>query len=101
MAIVSEGGSAGAVSPFPLPLCEGKQKERFALNVLVVGSGRLGRYLANMLDEEGHDVAIVENRRHRKLRRGSRSHPGRQPEHYRFPNCPGILRGAERGGPDF
>ena len=60
MAIVSEGGSAGAVSPFPRPLCEGKQKERFALNVLVVGSGRLGRYLANMLDEEGHDVAIVD-----------------------------------------
>ena len=30
------------------------------MNVLVIGSGRLGRYLADMLDREGHDVAIID-----------------------------------------
>ena len=30
------------------------------MNVLVIGSGRLGRYLADMLDREGHDVALID-----------------------------------------
>lgn len=35
-------------------------KERFAVNVLVIGCGRLGTCLANMLDSHGHDVAVVD-----------------------------------------
>ena len=30
------------------------------MNVLVIGSGRLGRYLASLLDQEGHDVAVID-----------------------------------------
>ena len=35
-------------------------RRRICVNVLVIGSGRLGRYLADMLDREGHDVAIID-----------------------------------------
>ena len=40
--------------------CARPEQRRIPVNVLVIGSGRLGRYLADMLDREGHDVAIID-----------------------------------------
>ena len=40
--------------------CAIRNRRRISVNVLVIGSGRLGRYLADMLDREGHDVALID-----------------------------------------
>jgi len=79
------------------------------MNILIIGCGRVGSELAELLDKRGHDVSVIDRRPENfdrlpgdfsgftttgvpidqnvlrkagKLRRGMRRRPGRRPEHH-------------------